>query len=209
MKKIKAVLFDFDGVLIDSLPAMKLSWDSVREKYSVKSRFTEFSNFIGIPFVEILKNLGIEKELFEPIKYHYSKKSSEYRNEIKLNPYTRSILSWLKDNNISVAIVTSKDMRRTKELVEMFDLNIETIVTPELTKRGKPHPDPIFFATKSLSMKLDQTLFIGDMISDMTSAKNAKCHFLFYSMGYEKSKKINYGGVITSLDQIKEFINYI
>ena len=209
MKKIKAVLFDFDGVLIDSLPAMQFAWNSVREKYSVKSTFIEFSQFIGIPFLEILKNLGIEKDLFEDIKDHYSKKSSEYRFKIKLNPQAKLILSWLNEKKISTAIVTSKDMRRTKELVEMFNLNVSTIVTPELTKRGKPYPDPIYFASNSLSREIEETLFIGDMISDMNAAKNAKCHFLFYSLGYEKSKKINYGGIITSLDQIKEFIQFL
>ena len=209
MKKIKTVLFDLDGVLIDSLPTMELAWESVRKNFNVESSFDDFSKYIGIPFREILKNLLIDQKYFKEVEEHYSYKAREYKNKIKLNNEAKNILNWLSKKNISTGIVTSKEMRRTYELVEMFNLKISLIVTPELTKRGKPYPDPIFYATNLLSQKLDETLFIGDMISDMNSAKNAGCYFLFYTLGYEKAKNINYGGSITSLDQIKEFIVYL
>ena len=42
-KTISCILFDFDGVLIDSEPAMNIAWNSVQEKYGVKKNFFEYS----------------------------------------------------------------------------------------------------------------------------------------------------------------------
>ena len=42
---------------------MKFSWDKVNEKYRIKIPFKKYYNFIGIPFNDILKNLGIKKNL--------------------------------------------------------------------------------------------------------------------------------------------------
>ena len=53
MGKISAVLFDFDGVLIDSLPVMKIAWQSVQEKYKVKANFEQFKK--AFPHLTITK----------------------------------------------------------------------------------------------------------------------------------------------------------
>ena len=55
----------------------------------------------------------------------------------------------VKRKNIKVAIVTSKDFIRTIELLEYFNLNVDLVVTPEITSRGKPYPDPLFYAAKT------------------------------------------------------------
>ena len=73
VKKIKAVLFDFDGVLIDSIPVMKLAWSSVESKYNIQNNFEEFRQYIGIPFPEILEKLSINKAIRNSITKHYSK----------------------------------------------------------------------------------------------------------------------------------------
>ena len=68
MREIKAVFFDFDGVLIDSLPVMKIAWDSVKEKFNIKNDFKEYAKYIGIPFVSILKKLEIKEKDYLKIK---------------------------------------------------------------------------------------------------------------------------------------------
>ena len=211
MKKIKAVFFDFDGVLIDSLPAMQIAWQSTRNYYSLKPNFQEFSKFIGIPFFSILEKLEIDSLIHSKIQETYSKEARKNINLIKLNPYAENILYWLKNNNIKIAIVTSKDLVRTNELIEFFNIKIDLIVTPEKTLKGKPHPEPLFFAAKGLSTEMNQSLFIGDMLSDMKAAHRANCKYLHYLCGYQNLKvnSFAYGGHINSLWEIQEYINLI
>ena len=85
---------------------------------------------------------------------------------------------------------------------------MEIIVTPNQTKRGKPFADPIFYAAKKLKLQTNEILFIGDMYSDMQSAKEANCHYLHFLGGYEKLFYQIYGGEINSLLQIEEYLKW-
>ncbi len=173
----KAVLFDFDGVLIDSLMSMQLSWRSVKNKFGIKNSFDEYSKYIGLPFNEILKRLNIDKEIHNIVKEYYFKESSRLFNQITLNPNVNELISWLHKEKILTL--------------------------------GKPNPEPILFATKKLKVETSKTLFIGDMLSDMTCAENASCEYLHYCPGYQTKGNFDYGGLIYDLLDIKEFIqNY-
>jgi len=208
-KAINCILFDFDGVLIDSLPAMEIAWSSVQEKYNIRNNFLDYRKYIGLPFSEILIKLNIDKLLHKPIKEHYSKITSQNKKLIKLNPYVIYTLDWLKENSIKTGIVTSKDKIRTEELIEYFQINIETIVTPELTRFGKPSPEPIKFAANKLKVKLNQIIYIGDMFSDMECALNSNCLYLHYMNGYQKLDYQIYGGQINSILEIVEYMKNI
>ena len=63
MNYINSVFFDFDGVLIDSKPAMEVSWKSVQEEFNIKNSFSEYQKYIGLPFKDILIKLKINVEL--------------------------------------------------------------------------------------------------------------------------------------------------
>ena len=206
---INCILFDLDGVLIDSLPAMEIAWKSVQKKYGILNTFLEYKKYLGLPFKEILKKLNIDKEFHDDIKDHYSEISSKNKKLIKLNPYVNYTLDWLKGNFIKTGIVTSKDKVRSLELVQYFQLNFEIVVTPELTKFGKPSSDPILFAAKHLKLKTNEIIFVGDMESDMSCALNANCNYLHYISGYQYLNYQMYGGEISSLIELIEYINNI
>ena len=153
--------------------------------------------------------LNIKQNLHKSIKEHYSKVTSQNKKLIKLNPYVKDTLEWLKKNYIKIGIVTSKDKIRTEELVEYYQLDIETLVTPEMTKFGKPSSQPILYAANKLGVSIDQILFIGDMQSDMECAFNSGCLYLHYLNGYQYLNYQLYGGQITSIIEIIEYLqNY-
>ena len=85
---------------------------------------------------------------------------------------------------IKLAIVTSKDFVRTMELIEFFNIKVDAVVTPEQTIRGKPYPDPLK-AAHMLDLNIKQSIFIGDMLSDMKAASRANCLYLHYTNGYQ------------------------
>ena len=61
MKKFHTLIFDLDGVLIDSKNNMKNSWNSVRKELKVKQSFKKYFTHIGYPFEKILNKMGIKK----------------------------------------------------------------------------------------------------------------------------------------------------
>ena len=205
-KVINCILFDLDGVLIDSLPAMEIAWKSVQDKFGILNTFVDYKKYIGLPFKDILMQLNIDKKYHEEIKDHYGKITSQNKKLIKLNPYVKYTLDWLKENFVKTGIVTSKDKTRTIELVEYFQLNFEILVTPELTEFGKPSSEPILLAAKNLKLNTNEIIFVGDMESDMHCALNANCHYLHYKNGYQYLYYQMYGGEITSIVDLIEYI---
>ena len=129
---------------------MKIAWKAVKNSFHVNADFKDFKKFIGIPFISILQELNINERDFLSIKKKYSEIASKNKKLIKLNPYVNELITWLRGKKIKVAIVTSKDYARTIELLEYFDLQVDAVVTPEQTSRGKPYPDPLFKATELL-----------------------------------------------------------
>ena len=61
LNKKKLIIFDLDGVLINSLPNMEYSWNMVRKKYNLPIQFSQYKKFIGLPFYIILNKLNINK----------------------------------------------------------------------------------------------------------------------------------------------------
>ena len=51
MNKYDLVIFDLDGVLINSKKNMRAAWDVVRQKYAIEKTFKEYSKFVGYTFL--------------------------------------------------------------------------------------------------------------------------------------------------------------
>ena len=54
--KFKNIIFDLDGVLINSRSNMNKSWSSTSKKYNLKIRFNKYEKFIGLPLEKYLLN---------------------------------------------------------------------------------------------------------------------------------------------------------
>ena len=59
--KKKLIIFDLDGVIVNSLVNMRISWNYVSKKYKLNIKFSEYKKYIGLPFKKILINLNILK----------------------------------------------------------------------------------------------------------------------------------------------------
>jgi len=62
--KIDLVVFDLDGVLIDSRRNMLFSWKKVKKNFCLRQDFSEYRKYIGLPFDVILKKIGIHYNNF-------------------------------------------------------------------------------------------------------------------------------------------------
>lgn len=207
---ITTVLFDFDGVLIDSLPVMELAWSEVQSSLGISQPFSSYKKHIGIPFERILSELDIDPNLYFQVKHIYSKASEAHMKSVRIMPYAKQLLHDLLIHNYKIALVTSKDHDRTLSLINFLDLPISIFITPESTSRGKPYPDPIYKALDTLGESTVSSLFIGDMITDMQAAKAARVHYAHFNGGYQPymtSLSINYGLSIDSLFDIYQLLS--
>jgi len=69
---IKLIIFDLDGVLIDSIKNMEFAWKSSCKKTNLTIPFKKYKRLIGLPFIEILKLLKIEKKHHFFLRKYYN-----------------------------------------------------------------------------------------------------------------------------------------
>lgn len=205
MNKYDLVIFDLDGVLVNSKENMKTSWNIVQKKFKINKTFNDYFEFIGYPFFEILKKLLIKKNISK-IQTEYNQNSLKYLNKIKLYKDIKLVLNYLNKRNIKLAIVTSKHKSRTSKLVKKFKLPITNIVCPSKLTRGKPYPDQINIALKRARIKRQKTLYVGDMYVDYLLAKKSKINFVFAKYGYGKVDKYKYFNTINSFKDLKSIV---
>jgi len=197
----KIIIFDLDGVLINSMNNMEIAWKYTSIKYGLKIKFEEYRKNIGLPFDTITKNLKIKNNR-ENIKESYSFYSKKYFNKIKLYPNVRSVLQYLRKKKYIIALITSKDKIRTKKIISLFNLKFKYIFTPNNSIKPKPYPHQINKIIQLEKVKKKNCYYVGDMNIDAKFASNAGVNFIFTSYGFEKKKvksKLN----ISNIKQLK------
>lgn len=182
----KIIIFDLDGVLVDSIKNMSVSWDHVKKKNSIKVPFKLYKKYIGYPFYSILKKLKI-KNNYKNIKNSYDSFSNKKISKIKLYPNVKKTLRTLSKNYV-LAVITSKDKFRTNRILKKFNLSFKYVFSPSKHLKPKPHPIQILKILKKEKIKKKNCFYVGDMKVDSIFAKNAGVKFIFAMYGYETKK---------------------
>lgn len=201
MKDKNLYLFDLDGVIIDSKKNMKISWNSVNNKFRLNKPFKEYFSLIGRDFKDILKKMKIESKNFENIENFFRNESIKNFNKNRLYPGVKKVLNKLRKKKIKIGIVTSKDCLRTKKILKKFSLKFNEVRCGDKKLPGKPKPDKILSILKKLRIKKDKTVYVGDMLVDRLTAKNAGIEYVHALYGYS-SKKIKHKNTIHSFTEL-------
>ena len=179
----KLVLFDLDGVLIDSKINMDHSWSSVCKHFTLNIEFKEYLSQVGKPFGEIMKSLLIDDH-DKKIEKFYSGESLKNIHLVEFYPGIKEYLKHLLKEGYLIGIVTSKDKIRTELILSNLDFNFHIVSTPNKEYRGKPAPDQLLSSISKMNVDPKQSIFIGDAIVDYSSAMRAQVDFIFADWGY-------------------------
>jgi HAD superfamily hydrolase (TIGR01549 family) len=202
--KKKLILFDLDGVIIDSKPNMAHSWSVVQERFSIDTPFESYFSNIGRPFPEIIQILGHSDQALE-IEKVYKKASLELLGKIKVYDGVHETLALIDELGYKMGIVTSKDKARTDIVLRNIDLDFDIVRTPDNTCRGKPCPDHLLYAVAMLNVDPSESIFVGDMEVDYLAAKRANIDFFHAKWGYSPST-IHDAVTLNSFHEILTFI---
>ena len=122
---------------------------------------------------------------------------------VKIYPDVKNVLKQLSKVS-KVAVVTSKDKKRTKIFIKKFGLKFDAISCPQKGLKGKPKPDQILKIIKKLSFKKKDCVYIGDMFVDLLTARNAKIDFILANYGYETKSVMK----VIKINKFKDLIKY-
>jgi HAD superfamily hydrolase (TIGR01549 family) len=181
MKRL--VLFDLDGVLLDSEDNMRRAWQVVQERAGISQPFEEYFSKIGRPFQDILAMMGICHETHR-IEQIYMAASFDFLGDAVFFSGTEETLQALAQAGMKLGVVTSKDEPRTRAVLRQLQIHFDTIQCPSGTFRGKPAPDHLMLAMAEARTDPADTIYIGDMETDHEAARRAGIDYLHAAWGY-------------------------
>jgi HAD superfamily hydrolase (TIGR01549 family) len=198
---IKAVIFDIDGTLIDSVSEHAESWVKTFKEFGKEVSFDEAKKLIGMGSDQFLNkyfsNEEVEAKKKEIDKFRSDLFAKEYMPKIKPFPKVRELFLKLKNEDIKYALASSateEEVGKYEEIAGIKDL-IEKKTSSDDAKKSKPEPD-IFQAAYDKFDKIGKqdVVVIGDTPYDAIAANKAglKCIGVL-SGGWSKEKLIESG----------------
>lgn len=181
MKKL--ALFDLDGVILDSRENMRLAWSAVQSHTGTEIPFESYFQNIGRPIQDIFKIIGAKGD-YNEMERIYQEASLQYLAEAQFYTGAKSMLKILTNEGFKLGIVTSKDRKRTKVVLDQLDVVFNVVLSPCSGFRGKPAPDYLLLAMAKARVDPDEAIYVGDMETDCSAAMRAKIDYLHAAWGY-------------------------
>jgi len=190
----KTLLFDLDGTLIDSTPAILNSFKSAFENLALKVRSDEeIKALIGFPLEEMFAKLcPTQIQLTQAFIQKYREKYSQiYLEQTMLLAGVKEALI-LADRFADLAVVTTKGGQFTKPLLDFLGVAdfFKTIITKDDVSKPKPDSEPILLALSRLKKSKENAFMIGDTRLDVLAAKNAGISSIALACGYESKESL-------------------
>lgn len=177
------ILFDLDGVLLDSRANMDHAWAAVRAELGIRTPFDAYFAEIGRPFADIMTRLGLAHQR-AAIEAVFRRASGETMAETPFYPGAAAMLRELAADNRKLGIVTSKDSARTALVLDRLPVSFAVVKSPDEICRGKPAPDSLLMAMAMCNVDPADSVFIGDMDSDAMAAERANIDYVHAAWGY-------------------------
>lgn len=179
LTNVKAVIFDLDGTLVDSMWLWKQIDIDYLERFGYELPEKLQEEIEGMSFSETAvyfkERFNLEDSL-EKIKSDWNDMAMElYKTKVKLKPGAMDFLLYLKQNNISTGIATSNSKELLMAVLNALEIGhlFDSIHVSCEVKCGKPAPDIYLLVASDLGVEPDECLVFEDIPQGALAGKNA------------------------------------
>jgi len=182
-KQYKAVIFDLDGTLIDSMSI----WRRVDQEFLGKRGIEVPQDLFAhlphgnsyIQTAQYFKDRFNLTDSVEDIMNEWTQTVCwHYENDIALKAGVDEVIIWLEANKVKIGMGTSNSYDLAVAALKQHSLlpYFQTIITGCMELRGKPFPDIYLKAAEKLDVNPQECIVIEDTLSGIKAAKNADMH---------------------------------
>ncbi|WP_019070829.1 HAD-IA family hydrolase [Streptomyces hokutonensis] len=168
-----AVVFDMDGVLVDSFAVMREAFTVAYAEVvgAGPAPFDEYNRHLGRYFPDIMRIMGLPLEMEEP----FVRESYRLAHRVTMFDGIPDLLTSLRGRGIGLAVATGKSGRRARSLLERLGVLplFHHVIGGDEVPRAKPAPDMVRRALELLDVRPGNALMIGDAVTDLQSARAA------------------------------------
>jgi HAD superfamily hydrolase (TIGR01509 family) len=178
--RIRAVLFDMDGVLVDSYEA----WFYLMNAAAVELGYPPISReqFQGVwgqgPDLDV--ELFFTRHTVAQVAQYYNQRFRDYGERVRINRWAKPVFDALREQGRKIAVITNTPSPIARDLLSLANLEPHALVGGTDVARGKPAPDMVFKALKLLEVSHREAVFVGDSQFDHDAAMAARVRFEEY-----------------------------
>lgn len=214
---IKAVIFDLDGLLVDTEGLWKKTDIEFLKKRNINLNLETWDKIRGRgvrEVIEFYKNeYGLQGEAKELVTKRRELFYSLANSDLKLLKGAEEIIKGLKEKGYLLAIATGGHTKeKTKLIISALGLYkyFDLLVSSDDVENGKPDPDIYLYAASLLGVNPSNCLVLEDAINGVLSGKRAKMRVFGVNKSSEFREQLEKAGadkVFSNLLEVLEFIN--
>lgn len=209
----KAIIFDMDGVIVDSMPYHFIAWYEALKPFGIRVSCFEVYSKEGERWDKTLKEL-LRRQEIQPtralLKKIFMRREKIFKKYFKRFIFkgVEKFLTCLKKKGYLLGLVTGTPSREVKKILPKKIVGLfDAIIVGDKVKNGKPHPEPYLKAADTLKLRPAECVVIENAPLGIESAKRAGmfCVALTTSLPGEYLKKADV--VVDVLEEIPAIID--
>ncbi|MDQ3222334.1 MAG: HAD-IA family hydrolase [Gemmatimonadota bacterium] len=177
MLKLRTVLFDLDGTLIDSLRLILDSYHHTLAQHSLPARTDDqWLKGVGTPLTAQLAEWRDELGTLEAMIATYREYNLRHHDRmVTVYPGVLQAVREIKAAGLQTGLVTSKNRPGALRGLKLVGLEalMDVLVCADEVTNPKPHPEPVEKAVTLLGADPAATVYVGDSVHDMVSGRAA------------------------------------
>ncbi|HEC17980.1 MAG TPA: phosphoglycolate phosphatase [Gammaproteobacteria bacterium] len=220
LKKPQMILIDVDGTLVDSVPDLAYCVDEMMKQLDMPTRGeAAVRTWVGNGVERLVRRALIGRLDGEPDEALFARAypiflelyTENTSKRSALYPGVREGLDYLKSQGYRLGCVTNKVAQFTLPLLKDLGLHddFESIVCGDTLPKKKPDPLPLLHSAEMLGVAPEESLMLGDSVSDVKAARAAGFQIVCMSYGYNHGVDIresNPDAVIDSMVELKRLL---
>ncbi|WP_419771080.1 MAG: HAD family hydrolase [Candidatus Marinarcus sp.] len=199
--KTKALIFDLDGTLIDSLLDMALCMNQVLKEFDLPTHeLNAYNHFVGDGVLFLTQRAVPKNTTQEVIEKVVTRYKEVYDSVVCQNTKAYAgiyeLLDKLQTNHLKMAVLSNKPHEFTLKYVETIfgAFNFCEVHGQKENVPKKPHPQGAITIAKNFNLNPDEIFYIGDTPTDIYTAKNANMKSIGVLWGFRTKEELQEAG---------------